>query len=415
MLSPRHFPQAAPRLLRGRPVLALVLALLTALVFASIASGRAGAGTATATRSISGEIVLTSDGRSQLAQRVWVSVATLSGVEVARVRVSTDGTFRVVGLEPDRYRVAFVMPALDVTSVIDDGDSRRDGTTIVDVRQRSVSSLGTEFQVRPTGSVTAIGGSVWIDVNGNDSADADDRPAVGSWIILEDGAGKELDRTITDDSGRFVMHDTCVCRTTDPQLWLRVIARDAAASGRTAVPVGSMSMTAAIPLVPNPEPTTTTASSSTLPTVRTRNSPPVDTVDSGAVTTTSSTVTAVSAADRQTTTTQGTVAQSTSTLASRVKDQLPTEWLVGSPPATTTVRVPSSTTTTVFLGEAIQTLSASSTPLISDPGSKRDIAAVLLVIVALGGLCGLMLVVSGSRLNGTESEDPDDVFPFRTE
>ncbi|MCB9388168.1 MAG: hypothetical protein H6512_00815 [Acidimicrobiia bacterium] len=60
-------------------------------------------------------------------------------------------------------------------------------------------------------------------------------------------------------------------------------------------------------------------------------------------------------------------------------------------------------------------MSASSTPLISDPGSKRDIAAVLLVIVALGGLCGLMLVVSGSRLNGTESEDPDDVFPFRTE
>ncbi|MCB9388167.1 MAG: hypothetical protein H6512_00810 [Acidimicrobiia bacterium] len=328
-------------------MLALVLALLTALVFASVASGRAGAGTATATRSISGEIVLTSDGRSQLAQRVWVSVATLSGVEVARVRVHRwNVSGRRTGTRPLPRRFCDAGVGRDVRDRR--WRLRRDGTTIVDVRQRSVSSARHRISSSSDGFGDSDWGSVWIDVNGNDSADADDRPAVGSWIILEDGAGKELDRTITDDSGRFVMHDTCVCRTTDPQLWLRVIARDAAASGRTAVPVGSMSMTAAIPLVPNPEPTTTTASSSTLPTVRTRNSPPVDTVDSGAVTTTSSTVTAVSAADRQTTTTQGTVAQSTSTLASRVKDQLPTEWLVGSPPATTTVRVPSSTTTTVF-------------------------------------------------------------------
>lgn len=414
MLSARHIPRTAVRSLRDW----FAAFVLFGIAFTATLAGfdAVPASAAPVTRSISGTISLSSEGRSQLTQRVWISVTTLNEVEVARVRVSSDGTFHVVGLLPNRYRISFVMPTLSVTSVLEDGDARRDGTTVLDLRQRSEDSLDVDFEVRPIDTVTGIGGSVWIDVDGDGEPGIDDRPGTGVWVIVEEGDGKEVGRAKTDAAGRFQVNGLCVCRTTDPQLWLRAISPGTSAVGRVSVPVGSMSMTARVPLTPVEEPTTTTtpiveaspivqqlvvASESIVSVVE-----PIET-----------TTTVAAAQDEQETATTRKPSASTTTSSSTsapVKNELPTEWMLGSPvpKVATTTQADATSTTSIYLGDAVRSLAVPPSSLTGTDDNKRGIAAELLVIVALGGLCGLMLVVSGSRLNGSEDDESSDVLPF---
>lgn len=81
------------------------------------------------------------------------------------------------------------------------------------VRDYQYQDVSAYFGIDPTWDAGviertyAIGDYVWIDENGDGIQDEEDTPLEGVTVVLYDGEGNELDRTETDENGRYIFDD----------------------------------------------------------------------------------------------------------------------------------------------------------------------------------------------------------------
>lgn len=63
------------------------------------------------------------------------------------------------------------------------------------------------YHALPVERTYAVGDYVWIDANADGVQDEDEEPLEGVTVVLYDGEGNELDRTTTDEFGRYIFDE----------------------------------------------------------------------------------------------------------------------------------------------------------------------------------------------------------------
>ncbi|MEN0176702.1 SdrD B-like domain-containing protein, partial [Staphylococcus aureus] len=135
---------------------------------------------------------------------VTVTLKDENGNVLKTVTTDADGKYKFTDLDNGNYKVEFTTPeGYTPTTVTSGSDIEKDSnglTTTGVINGADNMTLDSGFYKTPKYN---LGNYVWEDTNKDGKQDANEKGIKGVYVILKDSNGKELDRTTTDENGKY--------------------------------------------------------------------------------------------------------------------------------------------------------------------------------------------------------------------